>query len=148
MGTNPPAVGWSIPGGCISEPPVTRLCTVRVGLISARNSWSSRSVGDPRWIGVRKRMQKRDTEPSTKSNTQAQKSKPEAVKRAQKGLEKLHRRIDSRLDELHADFRQLETELKAANQESLRGLKDRIEGSKRKLQDILKTANRVDWEWD
>jgi len=93
-------------------------------------------------------MPKRDTEPSTKSNPRTRISKLEVAKRAQARLDLLHGRIQARLDELHEDFRQLETDLKAANQESIQARKARMEGFKRKLRDILKTADRVDWEWD
>jgi ferritin-like metal-binding protein YciE len=63
-------------------------------------------------------------------------------------LDALHDKIESRLDELHADFKQLETDLQAANQASSRARKDRIEGFKRALQDLLQAANRADREWN
>jgi Skp family chaperone for outer membrane proteins len=85
---------------------------------------------------------------SKKSKTRTRISKSGTGKRVQTGLDEIHKRIQSKLDELHTDFRVLETSLKAANQEGSQARKDRIEGFKRKLRDILKTANRVDWEWD
>jgi hypothetical protein len=63
-------------------------------------------------------------------------------------LEKVHRRIQAKLDELHADFRQLETDLRAANQEHSQARRDRIKGFKRALRDILDAADRADREWD
>jgi len=62
-------------------------------------------------------------------------------------LDALHDRIQSRLDELFADFKQLETDLQAAHQASSRARKDRIEGFKRALQDLLQAADRADREW-
>ena len=85
---------------------------------------------------------------SKKSKTRKRISKSGPGKRVQTRLDEIHKRIQSKLDELHTDFRVLETSLKAANQEGSQDRKDRIEGFKRKLQAILKTANRVDWEWD
>jgi ferritin-like metal-binding protein YciE len=63
------------------------------------------------------------------------------------GLDALHDRIQSRLDELHADFKQLEVDVHAANQASSRARKDRIEGFKRALRDILQAADRAEREW-
>jgi len=74
-------------------------------------------------------------------------SHSEAVVPAQSGLEELHKRIQSKLDELYADFKQLETDVQAANQASSRARKDRIEGFKRALRDLLEAANRADREW-
>jgi hypothetical protein len=63
------------------------------------------------------------------------------------GLDDLHDRIQSRLDELHADFKQLEVDVHGANEASSRARKDRIEGFKRSLRDILQAADRADREW-
>jgi sugar-specific transcriptional regulator TrmB len=62
-------------------------------------------------------------------------------------LDEIHERIQSKLDELHTDFKQLETDLRAANQEHSQAHKDRIAGFKRALRDILEAANRADREW-
>jgi len=62
-------------------------------------------------------------------------------------LDALHDRIQSRLDELFTDFKQLETDLQAAHQASRRARKDRIEGFKRALRDLLQAADRADREW-
>lgn len=59
---------------------------------------------------------------------------------ARSGLDDLHDRIQSKLDELHADLKQLEVDVHAANQASSRARKDRIEGFKRALRDILQAA--------
>jgi hypothetical protein len=67
--------------------------------------------------------------------------------RSQSRLDEIHKRIQSKLDELHADFGQLETDLRTADQASLRARKDRIEGFKRALRDLLEAANRADREW-
>jgi hypothetical protein len=66
---------------------------------------------------------------------------------SQSRLDEIHKRIQSKLDELHADFGQLETDLRTADQASLRARKDRIEGFKRALRDLLEAANRADREW-
>jgi hypothetical protein len=65
----------------------------------------------------------------------------------QSRIDELHNRIQSKLDELHADFKQLETDVHAANRASSRARKDRIDGYKRALRDILEAANRADREW-
>lgn len=51
------------------------------------------------------------------------------------------------LDDLHADFRQLRADVRARNQSGERAGKDRIEGFKRALRDILEAADRADREW-
>jgi hypothetical protein len=66
---------------------------------------------------------------------------------ARSGLDDLHDRIQSKLDELHADFKQLEVDVHAANQVSSRARKDRIAGFKRALRDILQAADRAEREW-
>lgn len=63
------------------------------------------------------------------------------------GLDDLHDRIQSKLNELHADFRQLQTDIRAANESGERARKDRIEGFRRALRDILQAADRADREW-
>jgi len=62
-------------------------------------------------------------------------------------LDELHDRIQAKLDELHADFKQLETDLKVANQERSLARKDRMAGFKRALRDILDAADRANREW-
>jgi ferritin-like metal-binding protein YciE len=57
-----------------------------------------------------------------------QMSESETREQIQSRLDELHNRIQARLDELHSDFKQLETDLRVANQESSRARKDRIEG--------------------
>jgi ferritin-like metal-binding protein YciE len=74
-------------------------------------------------------------------------SKCENSMAARSGLDDLHDRIQSKLDELHADFKQLEVDVHAANQASSRARKDRIEGFKRALRDILQAADRAEREW-
>ncbi len=66
---------------------------------------------------------------------------------ARPGSDDLHDRIQSKLDELHADFKQLEVDVHAANQASSRARKDRIQGFKRALRDILQAADRAEREW-
>ena len=56
---------------------------------------------------------------------------------SQSRLDGLHDRIQSKLNELYADFDQLATDLREARQAGLRARKDRIEGFKRALRDIL-----------
>ena len=76
-----------------------------------------------------------------------QMSEPETRARIESRLDELHNRIQAKLDELHTDFKQLETDLQVANQESSRARKDRLEGFKRALRDILEAADRADKEW-
>lgn len=59
----------------------------------------------------------------------------------------LHDRIERRLNDLRADFKQLEKDTQAANQESRRARRDRLEGFKRALLDILHAVDRADREW-
>jgi len=66
---------------------------------------------------------------------------------SQSGSDDPHDRIQAKLDDLHADFKQLETDLHAANQANSRARKDRIEGFKRALRDILQAADRAEREW-
>jgi ferritin-like metal-binding protein YciE len=66
---------------------------------------------------------------------------------ARSGLDDLHDRIQLKLDELHADFKQLEVDVQAANQASSRARKDRVAGFKRALRDILQSADRAEREW-
>jgi hypothetical protein len=74
-------------------------------------------------------------------------SKSEDSMRAQSSLDALHNRIQSHLDELHADLTQLATDLREANQASSKARKDRMEGFKRALRDILQAADKADKEW-
>src|SRR4029077_11274705 len=62
-------------------------------------------------------------------------------------LAELHQRIQSKLRELHTDFQQLETDLRTAKQESSLARKDRLEGFKRALRDLIDAADRADREW-
>jgi hypothetical protein len=62
-------------------------------------------------------------------------------------LDELHQRIQSTLGELHTDFQQLETDLCTAKQESSLARKDRLEGFKRALRDLMDAADRADMEW-
>jgi molecular chaperone GrpE (heat shock protein) len=62
-------------------------------------------------------------------------------------LDELHQRIQSRLGELRTDFQQLETDLCTAKQESSLARKDRLEGFKRALRDLMDAADRADMEW-
>jgi hypothetical protein len=79
--------------------------------------------------------------------TRMQISKSETRRRVQSRLDELHERIQSKLDELHSDFKQLETDMRVAKQESSKARKDRLEGFKRALRDILEAADRADREW-
>jgi hypothetical protein len=83
-------------------------------------------------------VKNKGTDPNWESNAQAQTTR----------LEKIHTRIQAKLDELHADFRELETDLRAANQEHSQARRDRIKGFKRALLDIIEAADRADREWD
>ena len=65
----------------------------------------------------------------------------------QSEVDEIHNRIQSKLDELHTDFKQLENDLSVANQESSRARKDRIQGFKQALRDLLDAADRADREW-
>ena len=65
----------------------------------------------------------------------------------QSQVDKIHNRIQSKLDGLHQDFKQLETDLRVANQESSRARRDRIQGFKQALRDLLDAADRADMEW-
>ena len=63
------------------------------------------------------------------------------------GSNDLHDRIQSKLNELHTDFRQLRADIRTANKSGERARKDRIEGFRRALRDLLKAADRADREW-
>lgn len=76
-----------------------------------------------------------------------QKEQTEGTKSGQSGLDDLHDKIQSKLDELHADFKQLGTDSREARRSGLRARKDRIEGFKRALRDILQAADQADREW-
>jgi hypothetical protein len=56
-------------------------------------------------------------------------------------------RPQSRRDELNADFKQLAIDLRAANRASSKARKDRMEGLKRALRDILQAGDEADGEW-
>jgi len=62
-------------------------------------------------------------------------------------LDVLHDRIQSRLDELHNDFKQLMADVQEGKREASLARKDRIEGFKRALRDLLEAAERADKEW-
>jgi len=66
---------------------------------------------------------------------------------AEARLDELHARIQSRLDELHADFKQLAADEREGRREASLARKDRIEGFKRALRDLLQAAERADREW-
>jgi|SRR5579864_2156379 hypothetical protein len=95
---------------------------------------------------VRKPIRKRATELNQGAKTRTQISKSETRSRVQQRLDELHKGIQSKLDE-HARFKQLKIDLQAANQANSRARKDRIEGFKQALRDILEAANRADREW-
>jgi len=59
----------------------------------------------------------------------------------------LYDRIQSKLNELHSDFKQLRTDITEANQSGERARKDRIDGFRQALRDILEAADRADREW-
>jgi hypothetical protein len=92
-------------------------------------------------------MQKRATELDREPKIRTQMSESETLGSVQSGLNELHERIQSKLDELHTDFKQLEVDLRDANEESSRARNDRIEGFKRALKEILAAADRADREW-
>ena len=56
-------------------------------------------------------------------------------------------RIKAKLDELRADFHQLGADIRTANLEGARAKRDRIEGFKQALRDLLDAAKRADQEW-
>jgi len=64
---------------------------------------------------------------------QKQAGEPATRARSKSRLDELHDRIEAKLDELHSDFKQLETDLREANEESRRARKGRLEGFKRAL---------------
>ena len=70
-----------------------------------------------------------------------------SLRRIESGVDDLHDRIQSKLNELHSDFRQLRADIRAANQSGARARKDRIDGFKRALRDILQAADRANREW-
>jgi len=74
-------------------------------------------------------------------------NKSETNEGYQSKVDELHYRIQSKLDELHADFKQLETDLQVAKQERSRAHRDRIQGFKQALRDLLEAADRADREW-
>ena len=74
-------------------------------------------------------------------------NKSETGEVIQSQVDEIHNRIQSKLDELHKDFKHLETDLRVANQESSRARKDRIQGFKQALRDLLDAADRADSEW-
>lgn len=92
-------------------------------------------------------MKKLAAEIDKGSKTRTLTNKPESRKGVESGQDELHMRIQSKLDELHEDFRQLKSDLKGADQASSRAHKDRIEGFKQALRDILEAADRADREW-
>ena len=56
-------------------------------------------------------------------------------------------RIEAKRNELRGDFHQLAADMRTANQEGARAKKDRIEGFKQALRDLLDAAKRADQEW-
>ena len=71
-------------------------------------------------------------------------TKPETPSRGQSKLDEVHKRIQSKLDELYSDFRQIEVDLAVSNEESRRARKDRIQGFKQALKDMLESTNRLE----
>jgi hypothetical protein len=92
-------------------------------------------------------VKKLATEIDKGSKTRTLTNKPESRKGVESGLDELHKRIQTKLDELHKDFRRLKTDLKGTDQASSRARKDRIEGFKQVLRDLLAAADRADREW-
>jgi vacuolar-type H+-ATPase subunit E/Vma4 len=78
---------------------------------------------------------------------ESQKEQTEANKRTQSRLDDLHDKIQSKLDELHADLKQLGTDLREVRQSGFRARKDRIEGFRKALRDLLQAADQADREW-
>jgi hypothetical protein len=95
----------------------------------------------------RKIVEKSSAEPDQGARAWEDISKSEDSMRAQSSLDALHNRIQSSLDELHADLTQLATDLREANQASSKARKDRMQGFKRALRDILQAADKADKEW-
>lgn len=62
-------------------------------------------------------------------------------------LDECDSRIQFKLDELHADFKQLAADVREGRREASRARKDRIEGFKRALRDLLQAAERAEREW-
>jgi len=92
-------------------------------------------------------MRKRVTTLIKKSNVQEKRAKVEGRVRAQLAADKLHQRIRAKLDELRTDFGKLKDDLHDADQASSRARKDRIEGLKRALKELLEAADRAQGEW-
>ena len=62
-------------------------------------------------------------------------------------VDKIHQRMRAKLDELRTDFGKLKDDLHDADQSSARAAKDRIEGLKRAVKEILDAADRAEREW-
>ena len=56
-------------------------------------------------------------------------------------------RIQEKIEELRADVRQLHTDIRAADEASARARRDRIEGLKKALHELLRAATKEDLEW-
>ena len=103
-------------------------------------------AGEPVQREERKSVEKpaeRDQESKTPSQVSGSDSRTPDPSR----LNELHQRIQSKLGKLHTDFEQLETDLRTAKQESSLARKDRLEGFKRALRDLIDAADRADREW-
>ncbi len=70
--------------------------------------------------------------------------KPQTRAKVGSGLDELHDRIQAKLDELYSDFKQLEVDLAVSNEESRRARKDRIQGFKQALKDMLESTDRLE----
>jgi chromosome segregation ATPase len=92
-------------------------------------------------------MRKRVTTLNKKSKAQEKSHKVEGRGQAQRAMDKLHQRIRAKLDELRTDFGKLKDDLHDADQASSRARKDRIEGLKRALNELLEAADRAQGEW-
>jgi hypothetical protein len=66
---------------------------------------------------------------------------------AESRFDEIHNRIQSRLDEVHTDLKQLASDLREGRREGSLARRDRFEGIKRALRDLLQAADRADREW-
>ena len=103
-------------------------------------------AGEPVQREERKPVEK-PAEHNQESKTPSQVSGSDSRTPNSSRLDDLHQRIQSRLGELHTDFQQLETDFRTAKQESSLARKDRLEGFKRALRDLMGAADRADREW-
>ena len=59
----------------------------------------------------------------------------------------IHKRIQAHLNELRTDLKQLAADAQEGRREASRARKDRVEGLKRALSDLLEAAEQADKEW-